>query len=225
MENLSIRTAMNETSFALLLGGSLSVTSRVREWVAGCRVIAADNGMRHAQSLGVVPELWVGDFDSAPSDLLGTWPDVERQPYPARKAVTDGEIAASEAIARGATRLVMIGALGGERSDHALQHLVLALALAAQGLEVVMTSGEEEAWPLLADGLALDLPAGCLFSVIGLSSLAGLTIGGARYPLENFDLPFGSSRTVSNVAEGPVAFSLRAGRAVVLARPHDFSGA
>jgi thiamine pyrophosphokinase len=37
-------------------------------------------------------------------------------------------------------------------------------------------------------------------------------------------LPFGSSRTISNVAEGRVRFSLASGRAIVLARPYDLSG-
>jgi thiamine pyrophosphokinase len=63
-----------------------------------------------------------------------------------------------------------------------------------------------------------------MFSVLGLDRLEGLTIQNARYPLDGFELPFGSSRTISNVAEGEVTFDLRAGRALVLARPHDFSG-
>ncbi len=216
---------MNETSFALLLGGSLSLTDRLRKAVAGCRVIAADGGMRHAAPLGLAPELWVGDFDSAQPALLEAWPDVPRQPYPAQKALTDGEIAVGEALARGARRILLVGALSGERSDHALQHYVLALSLAARGIDTALTSGEEEAWPLLAGEIHLDLPAGSLFSVVGFSDLDGLSIQGARYPLSDFNLPFGSSRTVSNVAEGPLRLSLRGGQALVLARPHDLTGA
>ncbi len=72
--------------------------------------------------------------------------------------------------------------------------------------------------------MELDLPAGSLFSVMALSDLSGLTIEGARYPLTDFNLPFGSSRTMSNIAEGPVAVSLRTGSAMVIARPYDFSG-
>lgn len=216
---------MNETSFAVLLGGTLSLTDRVRAAVAGCRVIAADSGIRHARDLGLVPELWVGDFDSAPPEMLDLWPHVERQPYPAEKAVTDGEIAISEALARGATRLVLVGALRGERSDHALQHYVQATALASEGRSVFLTSGEEEAWPLVPGTFSLDLPAGSLFSVIGFCALHGLSIAGARYPLDQFDLSFGSSRTVSNVAEGPIHLSLRGGYGLLLARPQDFTGA
>ncbi|MNW22189.1 hypothetical protein D3C71_2235360 [compost metagenome] len=61
--------------------------------------------------------------------------------------------------------------------------------------------------------------------MLGLTELTGLSIVNARYPLDDFTLPFGSSRTVSNVAEGPLRFTLQSGRAIVLARPYDLSGA
>ncbi len=212
-------------AFTILLGGTLAITDRVRAVVKGTRVIAADGGMRHARELGLTPELWVGDFDSAPSELFDAWPEVERQPYPAQKAATDGEIAVSEAIERGAQRVILLGALGGERSDHALQHLAQAIQLREQGLDVLLSSGEEEAVPLLPGDLTVDLPSGALFSIVGFTGLEGLGIQGARYPLSHFTLPFGSSRTISNVALGPIRLTLASGRGLLLARPYDMTGA
>jgi thiamine pyrophosphokinase len=60
--------------------------------------------------------------------------------------------------------------------------------------------------------------------VIGLSDLGGLSLSGVKYPLREADIVFGASRTISNVVTGPVTASLASGRALVLARPHDFSG-
>ena len=79
--------------------------------------------------------------------------------------------------------------------------------------------------PLLPGEKRLDVPEGSLFSILGVTALDGLSIVNARYPLDDFHLPFGSSRTVSNVANGPVDISLRSGKALILARPFDFSGA
>lgn len=216
---------MTKTTFTILLGGALDPTERLKAAVAGSRAIAADGGMRHAGVLGLSPELWVGDFDSSADLAIEDFLDVPRLPYPAQKAATDGEIAVEEALARGAERLVLAGALGGERSDHALMHLLSGVALAKAGIDVMMSSGAEEAFPLLRDTLTIDLPKGSLFSLLGFSPLAGLSITNARYPLDDFVLPFGSSRTISNVAEGPVSFSLKSGDAVILARPYDLSGA
>ena len=164
----------------------------------------------------MTPEVWVGDFDSTSQAELDAWAHVPREPYPTAKSATDGEIAVSAALEHGATRLILAGALGGERSDHALMHLLHAAALKEDGLDVMLTSGLEEAWPL---------PVGSLFSVLGLTALSGLSIENVRYPLTAFELPFGNSRTISNVALGAVTFSLSAGRAIVLARPYDLSGA
>jgi thiamine pyrophosphokinase len=216
---------MTTTAFTILLGGPLRMTDRLSAQLAGTRVIAADGGMQHAALIGSTPELWVGDFDSTPPSLLEAFPYVPREPYPPAKNETDGEIAVAAALQRGATSLVLAGALGGERSDHAFQHLLHALHLAETGLDVILTSGEEEAVPLLPGVTKVDLPKGCLFSVLGLDTLTDLSISGARYPLARFAVPFGSSRTLSNVAEGPVQLTLGTGRAMLLARPLDMTGA
>ncbi len=42
-------------------------TPRLERQIAGSRVIAADAGIGHARLLDIVPELWVGDFDSVPA--------------------------------------------------------------------------------------------------------------------------------------------------------------
>lgn len=216
---------MSKQAFVILMGGPLTPTDRLAAQLAGARVIAADGGMRHAKVLGLKPELWVGDFDSTPETLIAEWPDVIREPYPSAKNETDGEIAVAGALARGAQKLILAGALSGERSDHAFMHLLYAAKLAEDGIDMLLTSGEEEAYPLLPGTFKIGLPKGSLFSILGLDTLTGLSIEGARYPLKDFHLPFGSSRTVSNVAEGTVRFTLSSGRALILARPQDFSGA
>jgi thiamine pyrophosphokinase len=212
------------TSFAILLGGRLTVTERLNAQLEGARFIAADGGMAHAAALGVLPEIWVGDFDSSSSELLDRYPGIHRETYPAEKALTDGALAVERALEQGASRLILVGAMGGARTDHGLGHLLVALALAERGVDVFLTSGDEEAYPLLAGKQMVDLPQGSLFSIIGFSDLAGLTIENARYPLDEFHLPFGSSRTLSNVAEGPITLRLGSGRAMTLARPYDMTG-
>ncbi|AFL54227.1 thiamine pyrophosphokinase [Sinorhizobium fredii] len=216
---------MTRSTFTILLGGALTLTERLTVQLSGSRFIAADGGIRHAKTLGVEPELWVGDFDSTDQALFADYAEVPRESYPAAKNATDGELAVEAALARGASTLIFAGALGGTRSDHAFLHLLRLAALAEEGHAALMTSGEEEAYALMPGVHEIDLPKGSLFSILGFTDLTGLSIENARYPLHGFALPFGSSRTISNVAEGPVRFSLKSGRAVVLARPYDLSGA
>ncbi|WP_180899319.1 thiamine diphosphokinase [Martelella soudanensis] len=215
---------MNQT-FTILLGGALAVDDRVRALVKESRVIAADGGMRHADALGVRPEVWVGDFDSTDAGLVARFPDIARKDFPPAKNLTDGALAIEEALERGADRIVMAGALQGERTDHGLMNMLLAVRLAGEGADIVLTSGEEEAHPLLAGETVVDMPEGALFSVLGFSDLAGLAIDNAVYPLQDFALPFGVARGVSNKAKGgPVRFALKNGSGIIILRPHDFSG-
>ena len=99
------------TRFAILLGGDLTVTPRLKSQIRGARVIAADSGMMHAAALHLVPELWVGDFDSAGSELTMQYREVPRETFPAEKDATDGAIAVDAALSRGATEIVLLGGL------------------------------------------------------------------------------------------------------------------
>ncbi len=213
------------TAFTILLGGDLEITDRTRQLVNGTRTIAADGGMRHAEALGLIPELWVGDFDSSTDEILTRWPDVKRTPYQPQKAETDGEIAARAALDQGATSLIFAGALGGERTDHALMHMLFALSLEERGIPTTLTSGEEEGWPLLPGEREFDLPKDSLFSIIAFADLTGLSISNARYPLNAIELELGSSRTISNVANGPITVTIKSGKAILIARPFDLTGA
>ena len=86
------------STFVILLGGELHATPRLMSQVAGHSVIAADSGMEHAALLGVTPEAWLGDFDSAGEALFDRYPDVPRMAFPQDKDMTDGELAIAEAL-------------------------------------------------------------------------------------------------------------------------------
>ncbi|WP_269931432.1 thiamine diphosphokinase [Aminobacter sp. HY435] len=209
--------------FTILLGGDLLPTPRLDRQVAGSRVIAADSGIRHAGALGLMPELWLGDFDSAPAEVDPAFAAVPREVFPAEKNKTDGELAIAVALERGATSLVLVGAFGGARSDHAFLHLTLALRLAEAGSEVLLTSGHQEGVPLLPGTASFDYDDGTLFSVLAFSELTGLTEEGAKWLLDGVDVPFGSSLTLSNEVQGTLRISLGSGRALLLAHPFPAS--
>jgi thiamine pyrophosphokinase len=206
--------------FTILLGGDLVPTPGVKRQVAGSSVIAADSGIRHAKALGLEPELWVGDFDSVSDDLLAEWPGIPREIFPAGKDKTDGELAIDEAFARGATEFVLVGAFGGARADHAFLHMALAIRLAEKGTPTLLTSGAQEGRAVLKGRTTFDYESGTLFSILGFSDLSGLSVEGARWPLHEIEMPFGSSLTISNEVTGTLAVTLKSGRALLVAHPH-----
>ncbi|QPC90424.1 thiamine diphosphokinase [Mesorhizobium sp. INR15] len=208
------------STFTILLGGDLIRTPRLDRQVEGTRVIAADAGIGHARTLGLMPELWVGDFDSVPANLPDDLASVPRRTFPAEKDKTDGELAISAALEHGATSLILVGAFGGKRADHAFLHLALGLKLAEAGTKVLLTSGAQEGIPLLPGKAGFDFADGTLFSILGFSELSGLTVIGAKWPLNHVEVAFGSSLTISNEVKGSLQIALGHGRALLLAHPY-----
>jgi thiamine pyrophosphokinase len=210
------------SKFVILLGGDLTVTPRLKTQIAGARVIAADSGMMHASALKVMPELWVGDFDSAGSELVVQYRDVPRETFPAEKDKTDGAIAVVEAKRRGATEIMLLGGLGGQ-ADHMTGLLGQSLRIAMDGLSCIATTGTEEAVPVLAGETKLDLPPATRLSIIPWSDLAGLDLEGVKWPLARRDVALGSTLTLSNVANGPVTIRLVSGYGIAIAYPSHLS--
>jgi len=205
--------------FTILLSGDLVATATLRRQVAASRVIAADAGIRHAAALGVVPELWVGDFDSVPAALPESMAQVPRRTFPVEKDKTDGELAADIAMQQGATALLFAGAFGGSRGDHEFLHLALAWRLASAGQSIMLSSGTQEGIPLLPGTASFDYPDGTLFSILAFSDLAGLSVHGAKWPLRDVTVEFGSSLTLSNETCGHLTITLGSGRALLIVHP------
>ena len=211
------------SKFVILLGGELTVTPRLLRQIDGARVIAADGGMAHAKTLKLVPELWVGDFDSTPKALADIWRNVPRQTHPVEKDASDGELAISEALRRGATSLILVGGMGGQL-DHVLAHAGFLLALARREIDVMMTSGTEEARGLVNEMELNDLKAGTRVSVMPFTDLLSFSISGVKWPLSSRNVKLGTAFTLANAATGPVTMSLKAGTAIVLTYPEAARG-
>lgn len=208
--------------FAILLGGDLIATPRLSRQMEGARVIAADSGMKHAAALGVVPELWTGDFDSVDDGLRAAHAEVPVEMFPPEKDQTDGEIAIGAALTRGATEIMLVGAFGGARADHAFLHLTAGIRLAENGTACLLTSGNQEGVPLLPGERSFDYDDRTMFSILAFSDLGGLSLTGAKWPLSARTVPFGSSLTLSNEVAGDLTVRLDTGRAMLVAHPVSF---
>lgn len=203
------------TSFAVLLAGQVHPTPRLLQQIQGFRVVAADGGMAHAQTLGLQPERWIGDFDSSSVWLQQRYAHIPQDRYPTAKDHTDGQLAVEWALQQGARRLWLLGAMGLE-TDKTLQHLAMALQLSSLGTEVVLSSGQEYAYPLWPGQHSFALSPGDHLSIVGWSALEGLNLSGVRWPLQGAKVGLGSSLTLSNQALGDVQITLTQGYGVLV---------
>jgi thiamine pyrophosphokinase len=184
-------------------------------------VIAADSGAQWLHSRGVSPDLVIGDMDSIDPGLLerlaAQGVAVER--HPVEKDASDVELAMSRAVAAGASDVVIIGALGGERLDHALANLLLLVDRRWDGIELRVARGATTARAMHGGNRrVLDGAAGDLVTLLPLEGDAtGVRTDGLRYPLVGETLQSGRSRGLSNEIErAPASVSLGGGTLLII---------
>lgn len=210
-------SAKKDRGYAVLLDGDIKVTDRLRQALQGRRIVVADGAMRHAAGLGVEPDIWLGDFDSTPDDLLKRWCHVDRKGFPAAKAKSDGELALEYCIEAGADNVLMCGLGGGPRMDHALFNLSLLFGPLAHSAQVWGHDGLTEYHRIPSgDWQEFGVGAGTIVSVFGFTSIRGLDIEGAHWPLVGRDIPFGSTLALSNLADATIRLRLLDGMALLI---------
>ncbi len=194
-------------------------------------VIAADGGARLADSLGLTIRQWVGDGDSlgpdGVADLRARGLDIEVAPID--KDASDAELAVLAAVDSGAERIVIIGALGGARPDHALANVALLShpALAGHQVEILdaaarirLAIGGVGAGGTSPTRIDLSGRLGDVVSLIPLETARGVTTHGLRFPLDHERLEVGPSRGLSNVRVAPDAWlTIGEGRVLVVESP------
>ena len=187
-------------------------------------LVAADGGALALERWKLPPHLIVGDMDS-----LGD-AGVERfakqgiavAKFSAAKDESDLELAVAQAIAAGATEIVLLGALGGERLDHETANLLLLADPGYDGVRLEARRGALRIRAVRGEGsLALAGPVGALVTLLPVSGNAeGVTTEGLSFPLRDETLRFGRARGLSNeVASLPAKVTVRKGSLLVFETP------
>lgn len=146
-------------------------------------IICCDSGLKHRKGLGIMPNLIVGDFDSHENPHL----PVETIVLPRAKDDTDSVFAVKEALRRGYEEFLLAGVMGG-RLDHTLANVGILLMLDAAKKRATAVDDYSEMRIVSREPAHVkdDCP---YFSLLNVSGLArGVTIRGAKFPLENGEI-------------------------------------
>jgi len=176
-------------------------------------VVAADSGLQTALSLGVEPDLVVGDMDSLEQDdILKRFPADRLFLFPSDKDETDTEIGVRMLWERGCTEVVIAG--GGEgRLDH-----LLAIALLferdpaprrwlthKEDVRLVEGEAEYKGW----EGNTVSLfPLG--------SRASGLSSDGLKWPLDGLSFQRGRASVSNFVVARRLRITVRHGKLLLI---------
>ena len=179
----------------IYIGGSVNPDNITEHPKADDITIAADVGALNAKKLGDIPEIIVGDFDSARLEIIKKeFPRAEIVTVPSEKDFTDTELAIDTAIKKGAKEIVIIGGLDG-RLDHTLTNISLLEGLAKSNIYAVITNGKNRIRYIEATSTLIARSQFKYLSLIPRTEkLKGLTILGCKYTLEN--------KNITNTAPG-----------------------
>lgn len=175
-------------------GAQISNYSFIREQLhADDYLIFCDSGLRHREQLHVQPHLIVGDFDSYDNPQL----DVETIVLPCEKDDTDTVFAVKEAIARGFDDFLLIGVVG-ERIDHTLGNISILLYLDALGKTGCILD-DYSRMEIVGEKPVSISEEYAFFSLLNITGRAkGVTITGAKYPLDNAEITCEYQYGISN---------------------------
>ena len=207
----------NEPKCVIISAGDFQETGiDLRE---GDLCIAADAGFGHAQRLGILPDLIVGDFDSAkdapPEVLCGIREITKKDPervvqLEVMKDDTDTMRAVRIGLSKGYRKFCLYGAMGGKRLDHSLANIQTLLFIKHQGSSGYII--DRDLMLFIAENETVKFPKGSTgtISVFSLSeesrgvSLKGLLYGMDEGVLKN-DFPLGVSNEFIPTEEAAVS--------------------
>ena len=186
----------------------------------GDTIICADGGTRHALALGVMPDIIIGDMDSAEKSRLQelTAAGVEIELYPPDKNETDLELAVNKAIELSPGEMIIAAALGG-RMDQTLANIALLTGQRLSTFNVRLDDGVEELL-LCRDQAQLEGGSGDIVSLIPWGGpVHGIQTRNLKWPLNDESLHADRTRGISNeMVSGSASIQIRSGLLLIVHR-------
>src|SRR5262249_12740601 len=146
-------------------------------------LVAVNGGINHCVSLGLRPDLLIGDLDSADPHLLKSVSNIPIKSYPKDKNKTDLEIAL-KLVSQNGEELTVFWALSG-RTDHLLGNLVLLSRYPGK----VFLESEKERLFVINKKASFSTYPGQIISLIPLNGpVHGIRTKELKWPLQNSTL-------------------------------------
>ena len=186
----------------IVANGQLVEPHNIQDYISSASlVIAVDGGIRNCLSLGIRPNILIGDLDSVDDNKIGEYRDAGAQiiQYPTHKDETDLELALQYAKEIEVNEVIIIGGLGA-RWDMTIANIFLFAHPKYKDMNICILDGTQELFILRAGthSIVHGRP-GDTISLIPLAGDAtGIVTTGLEYPLNDETLQFCTTRGVSN---------------------------
>lgn len=176
-------------------------------------IVAADGGANGARTLGITPDLIIGDLDSITPATRKFFSSVAVIRVP-RQDNTDMEKALDYIVAESLAHEVLLIGATGYRLDHTVGNLV-ALSHYVRRLRIVVCGDGWHAFPVRG-AENIHASPGTTVSLIPFSDCSGVTLRGLKYPLRNASLRAGHTALSNVVRRSPFSIALGRGKMIAV---------
>lgn len=187
------------------------------------KVLATDGALKAMWGLDLVPDLIVGDMDTADEETLDHFKECESLHFAEDKDATDGVLAVMEAFRLGARQLTITGGVDARfETDHLLGNIFMMAQIGRiaysqdRFCSVKLSDPGQEIFYFETGTHQILGSGGDIVSVIPISAQTKLLFDGLQWPMYGETVEFGDSRTLRNKLESPRATIKMEGRMVVI---------
>ena len=159
-------------------------------------IIAADNGLSLLHQFNITPDLIIGDMDSVSSVLLQHYPDIPVEKFPAKKDLSDAELAIKKAITLNPGEIILL-AVTGNYFDHSYAAVINLFRNYQPGIEIKIITSNSLIFPIKKKTTLLHLK-GRRFSLFPISDIKNFSMQGAQYQFSKKNLKV-TDYSLSNV--------------------------
>ncbi len=195
-------------SYIIISGGRVDLYSLqgiMDRHLESSRVIAVDKGIETCNKIGIVPDVIVGDFDSASKVTVGVYRKMAKKMHSIQfvdldthKDFTDTHVAIMHAMEEGATDIYISGATG-TRLDHTMANIGLLKECADKGVNAYIEDDHNVITMINSSAGISRLEGYDYISFIPYGGcVTGVTLTGFEYNVENRTFEIGDSLGVSN---------------------------
>ena len=195
-------------SYIIITGGRVDLYSLqeiMDRHLESSRVIAVDKGIETCNKIGIVPDVIVGDFDSASKVTVGVYRKMAKNMHSIQfvdldthKDFTDTHVAIMHTMEEGATDIYISGATG-TRLDHTMANIGLLKECADKGVNAYIEDDHNVITMINSSAGISRISGYDYISFIPYGgSVSGVTLKGFEYIVEDYTFEIGDSRGVSN---------------------------
>lgn len=205
--------------YFVFANGSVEDASFYKKIISnGDKIICADGGSSIAYRAGIIPEVVIGDMDSAEAEVLNYFAEagVKLVKLSPEKDLTDTAVAVNYAMQQEADEIIICAGIGS-RFDHSLANICLLERILDAGVQGRIVT-EKHVIFLIQDFISLEGRIGQEVSLLPFGgSVYGVTTAGLKYPLEDGTFYMNNPYGISNVftTESP-CIKIKQGKLLVI---------